>query len=186
MRDVEKIPVAGEFIEREEWDLYDAERRLTGETIRRGDELPQGRYHLVIHVCMFDEQGRLLIQRRQTCKHGWPGLWDVTVGGPARRGENSRQAARRELREELGIDMDFSQLRPRMTLNFPRGFDDVFLVNASPAPSELRLQAEEVMDARWATMDEVHALVAAGQFLPYAPEFLDLMYQQRHREDVLS
>ena len=186
MGDGDKTPVVAEFVEREEWDLYDEERRLTGEIGQRGEPLPPGRCHLVIHVCMFDEAGRMLIQRRQTCKHGWPGLWDVTVGGAARRGENSRQAARRELGEELGLDMDFSGIRPRMTLSFPRGFDDVFVVNASPALRELRLQAEEVMDARWATMDEIHALMDAGQFLPYAREFLDLMYQQRHRDDVLS
>lgn len=177
---------APDLAEREEWDLYDAERRLTGETMLRGGEVPPGRFHLVIHVCIFDEAGRMLIQRRQTFKHGWPGLWDMTVGGAARRGENSRQAARRELREELGLDMDFTFIRPRMTLCFERGFDDVFILNASPDISSLRLQPEEVMDARWATMDEVFALLDAGQFLPYAREFLALLHQQRHRADVIS
>ena len=32
------------------WDIYDAERRLTGKLHRRGDTLPEGEYHLVVHI----------------------------------------------------------------------------------------------------------------------------------------
>lgn len=56
------------------FDLYDDERRLTGETIERGDPLPESRYHLVIHICIFNSEGKMLIQQRQPFKKSFPGI----------------------------------------------------------------------------------------------------------------
>lgn len=36
------------------WDLYDKHRNLTGETMVRGEPVPQDRYHLVVHICIFN------------------------------------------------------------------------------------------------------------------------------------
>ena len=102
------------------FDLYDDERKFTGETIERGKPLPKNRYHLVIHICIFNSEGKMLIQQRQPFKKGFPDKWDVTVGGSAVAGENSRQAASRELLEELGIRHDFSHDRPMLTVHFER------------------------------------------------------------------
>ena len=41
------------------WDVYDKERNLTGQTHRRGDPLAPGEYHLVVHICIFNSQGKL-------------------------------------------------------------------------------------------------------------------------------
>lgn len=50
------------------FDLYDDERNFTGETIERGKPLPENRYHLVIHICIFGSDGKMLIQQRQPFK----------------------------------------------------------------------------------------------------------------------
>ena len=73
------------------FDLYDDERNFTGETIERGKPLPENRYHLVIHICIFGSDGKMLIQQRQPFKKGFPDKWDISVGGSAVAGENSRQ-----------------------------------------------------------------------------------------------
>lgn len=39
------------------WDVYDAARRRTGAAARRGEPLPPGGYHLVVHVCLFCRMG---------------------------------------------------------------------------------------------------------------------------------
>ena len=44
------------------WDVYDSQRCRTGRTHRRGDPLPPGEYHLVVHICIFNSRGELLIQ----------------------------------------------------------------------------------------------------------------------------
>ena len=120
--------------------MYDEERRPTGETAERFGGFPDGGLHLVVHVCVFDRQGRMLIQRRQETKAAWPGRWDLSAGGCALAGESSRQAASRETREELGFDPALEGVRPALTVNFSRGFDDHLLHRArcgraKPAPA---------------------------------------------------
>ena len=49
----------------EEWvDLYDENRVPLGKIARRYGKKDPGQYRLVVHICIFDRQGRLLIQRR--------------------------------------------------------------------------------------------------------------------------
>lgn len=47
-----------------------------------------------------------------------------SVGGSVIAGETSDAAARRELFEELGVDISFEKLRASLTVNFEGGFDD--------------------------------------------------------------
>ena len=46
-------------------DLYTADRIPTGQTILRGDKPPADRYRLVVHVCIFNSKGEMLIQKRK-------------------------------------------------------------------------------------------------------------------------
>jgi isopentenyldiphosphate isomerase/dienelactone hydrolase len=59
--------------------------------------------HRTAHVVVFGSDGRLLLQKRPRNKDIQPGRWDTAVGGHFAVGERAEQAARRELREELGI-----------------------------------------------------------------------------------
>ena len=104
------------------FDLYTAEREKTGKTMVRGEPVPEGFYRLVIHVCIFDKAGRMLIQQRQPFKEGWPDRWDISVGGSAVAGDSSRSAAERETMEELGLSIDLTDVRPSLTIYFERGF----------------------------------------------------------------
>ena len=102
------------------WDIYDIDRQPTGGTSVRGEALGSGEYHMVVHLGIFNSEGKLLIQRRCLQKATFPGTWDISVGGSAIRGETSRQAMHRELLEELGVDIDFSDIRPKLTVNFEK------------------------------------------------------------------
>lgn len=161
---------------RELWDVYSFDRSLTGRTMYRGDPVPEGGFHLVVHICVFAPDGRMLIQRRQTTKHGWPGLWDLSAGGCAVSGEDSQTAAERELFEELGIRASFAGVRPRLSIGFETGFDDVFFTGHGADISDLRLQREEVLDVRWASAAEVLKLLGEGRFVPYNASFLSLLF----------
>ena len=93
----------------EYWDIYDENRNKTGRIYRRGDEMQSGDYHLVIHVCIFNSKNELLIQRRHPDKIGWPGIWDISAAGSALQDEDSRMAAIREVKEELGIEINLDR-----------------------------------------------------------------------------
>lgn len=135
----------------EKWDLYDIDRVKTGDTIERGEQIPPGRFHLAVHVCIFGSDGRMLIQQRQPFKEDWSNMWDVTVGGSAVSGDTSQTAAEREVREEIGLPISLDGERPRVTINFDAGFDDIWCVMRDVDISLLKLQYEEVRAVKWAT-----------------------------------
>ena len=158
------------------FDLYDAHRRRTGRTMVRGDAVPEGTYRLVVHICIFNSRGELLIQQRQSFKDGWPNMWDVSVGGSVTAGEDSRLGAKRELAEELGLEADFSDLAPVITTTFTGGFDDFYILPMDLDPDALHLQETEVQALKWASKEEVLALVDHGQFIPYNKAFLEYIF----------
>ena len=163
------------------WDVYNRNREKTGKTMIRGAAFEEGAYHLVIHVCVFNAEGKMLIQQRQPFKHGWPNLWDVTVGGSAVMGEDAQTAAMREIKEELGLTVNFTGIRPRITVNYDHGFDDFFVTFLEVEPDSLTLQYEEVQSAKWATKQEILQMISNGTFIPYYPALIELLFDSRDR-----
>lgn len=160
-------------------DLYDENRLPLGKTAERSAPRAPGEYRMVVHVCVFDRRGRLLIQRRAPEKFIWPDLWDVSVGGGVDAGETSRQGAEREFREELGYPLDLSGLRPSLTVNFDGGFDDFYILTKDLDPEELTLQAGEVRAVRWASREEVLDMLGQGAFIPYPESFFRFLFDMR-------
>ena len=158
------------------WDIYDENRNLTGRTMLRDTPYPDGGYHLVVHMCVFNSRGEMLLQRRHPEKDGWPGMWDVTMGGSAVAGEDSRTAARREVLEEMGIRVDLTGVRPALTCCRPHIFNDIYFVDMDIELHELTLQPEEVCDAKWAAEDDVLAMLDAGVFIPYHRSFIQYLF----------
>ncbi len=166
------------------WDLYDKDRNRLGKTMVRGEKIPEGTYRLVVHLCIFNSRGQMLIQQRQTFKDGWPGMWDVTVGGSTVAGESSAQAMERETLEEIGVKHSFENERPVLTVHFKDGFGDLYIINRDIELSELKLQAEEVKDARWASLGEILEMIDNGTFIPYTKSFIELAFFLKDRRDL--
>lgn len=158
------------------WDVYDVNRAKTGATAVRGEGLPEGGYHIVVHICVFNDKGEMLIQQRQPFKKGFPDLWDVSAGGSALAGETSAQAAVRETREEIGLDIDLTGVRAKFSMSFDKGFDDWYVVTKNADVAALALQPEEVQAARWAGRGEILALIREGKFIPYYESFINMIF----------
>lgn len=165
------------------WDIYDEDRNRTGKVIERGKNWGDEKYHLIIHVAIFDSDGRMLIQKRAAEKTAWANLWDISCGGSAIAGEDSRAAAEREVKEELGIDIDLHEVRPHFVMNYERGFDDFYTVIMNVDINDLKLQKEEVAEVKWATYEEVKALFDNGEFVPYFWAVVELLWQVKDNYD---
>ncbi len=148
--------------------------------MRRGDAFEQGDFHLVIHVCLFNQQGEMLIQQRQPDKDDWQNMWDLTVGGSALAGETSQQAAEREVEEEIGLVLNLQKLRPSVTVNFEYGFDDYYVIETDVDLPKLPLPTEEVSQVKWAAKEDIFNLISEGQFIPYHESLISLLFDTRH------
>ena len=160
----------------EKWNLYTIDRVITNRVITRGDDIPKNLYHLVVHVCIFNAKNQMLIQQRQTFKEGWPNMRDVTVGGSAMIGENSRQAAMREVAEELGLKIDLKNTPPVITKYFSEGFDDIYILEKEIDISKLTLQYEEVQAVKWVDIEEILDMIGLKKFIPYDESFIHFLF----------
>ena len=161
------------------WDIYDADRNRTGRTIQRGEPFADGEYQLVVHVCIFNLKGEMLIQQRQSTKCEWPDMWNITSGGGVLAGENSQEAAMRETWEELGIHIDLNGVRPRYTIHFEHGFDDIYVVNCNLDMKDIHMQSEEVQNVCWASKEKVLKMIRDKEFIPFYPSFIEYLFESR-------
>ncbi len=165
----------------EKWDLYTKDRIRTGKTINKGEHVPKDCFRTVVHVSIFNDEGKMLIQKRQKDKKLWSDLWDVSVGGSVIAGENSVEAAERETFEELGYRLDLKNERPAFTIDFDEGFDDCYLVERNIDIDQLTLQKTEVQGVKWATMEEILEMIENGEFISYHKSKIEMEFFLRNR-----
>ena len=155
----------------EKWDILNADGEPVGKTTLRGKcNLKPGEYHLVVHIWIVSSRGEFLVQRRSDSKKLMPGEWAAT-GGAAVAGENSYTAANRELYEELGIPSNKQTLKKLTRIKRRNSLLDIWFINTDIKLERLRLQADEVAEARWVTEDELQNMIEKGVFHNYGKDY---------------
>lgn len=158
------------------FDLYDKNRRKTGETLERTGVVPKDRYRIVVHIIIFNSKGEMLIQQRVSTKRVNPNKWDFSVGGCVIAGETSSEGAERELFEEVGLKYDFSKSIPNFTINFETGFDDFYVIHCEKQEEDFTLQETEVQRVKWASKEDVLNLIKTDEFVHYKKELVELVF----------
>ncbi len=87
--------------------LVDADDREIG-VAEKLEAHRRGLLHRAFSVFILNDAGELLLQRRSSTKYHSGGLWTNTCCSHPRPGEDVKHAARRRLREEMGIDAELS------------------------------------------------------------------------------
>lgn len=154
----------------EYWDLYDENRALMGKTHQRGIGLPEGTYHVVVSVWTVNQDNKILLTLRSATKPLFPNRWENTSGA-VQQGENSKDAAMRELVEETGIkslDSEMSFLGTAVKMD---SFVDIFLVRKDLDPSSITLQDGETTDYKWVSYQELKQIDEQGKLaFPLFPQ----------------
>lgn len=147
----------------EKRDLYDTNRNLTGETIYKEEEIPNGRYIVVVLIFIQNSEGKFLIQKRSKRKNGK----FATTGGHPKSGETSIQGIITEVEEEIGL-----KIKPEDLKIYYEGkseeekvfFDDYYIKLDVPNIKKLKLQKEEVESLHWFSEEEIKELMNQDKF----------------------
>lgn len=97
----------------EQFDIYNEDGKWIG-TAPRSEVHANGYWHKSFHCWLIrdTEEGRkLLFQKRVSGKDTFPSCYDITAAGHLSAGETVQDASR-ELEEELGLAIAYSQLTP--------------------------------------------------------------------------
>lgn len=158
------------------WDILDSNGVPTGRTIQRGATLKADEYHLVVHIWVFNSADKTYyIQRRAEHLPLAPGIW-ATAGGSAIAGEDSLTAARRELKEEMGLDLppqSFSLLFRRTRQD---DLTDVWLAFTDVPLAKLIPQEAEVAEITCATKEDIEKMLIMKTFHDYGPDYLRTLF----------
>lgn len=162
---VEYVPDA------EIWDLYNENRELLGKDHVRGEQLPIGGYHLVVHVWIRNSKGQYLISQRSANRPTYPLMWEC-VGGSVVKGEDSLLGAIREAKEEVGVDLmpENGQVLFTKTRKIIDGkiFNDIMDVWLFKYDGEVDLgnaTTDEVVQVAWMNREQIKELFDANMFV---------------------
>ncbi len=121
--------------------------------------------HLVVHLHVFDAQGRLYLQKRSVRKDTNPGLWDTSVGGHVNAGEDVAAALLREGREELAIDA--AGAKRLYAFLFEGSFESEYAQCFSLTwRGDIRPAPDEIEEGRFFSLAQVGSLVGTGTLTP--------------------
>ena len=161
------------------WDLYDENRNKTGKDWIRGNPIPDGFFHLVVHVWIKNNDGKFLISQRSETRKKQPLLWEC-VGGSVLKGETSLEGAIREVKEEVGIDLSncpgkivCTKTRKDFNGRLFNDIVDMWLFEYNGIVDLNNATTDEVKQAKWLDKSEVKELFDAGKLVPTLTYFFD-------------
>lgn len=131
--------------------------------------------HPVVHLHVFDTEGRLYLQKRADNKDIQPGKWDTSVGGHVDYGEDIETALIREVREELGI----TDFEPVFILRYEfRSEREAELVHSyyTIYSGEIQPDIVEISEGKYWELNQIVSNLNSGVFTPnFVNEFKRLM-----------
>lgn len=128
--------------------------------------------HRIVHVLIFNDEGRLALQLRSPNVSFCPGHWSTTVGGHVQSGETYEQAALREYQEELGTKSELEFLSKDFYTK--PGRPNKFLVTFKAKSNGPFVPDREAVDrVDFFTIEQVKDMIANGE--KFHPELLFIL-----------
>ncbi|GEM_PF-360737 len=154
----------------EKRDLYDENRKLTGETIYKGNTVPKGKYYITVIIFIQNENNEFLIQKRVPEKDG---KWATTGGHPIS-GQTSKQGIITEIKEELGINVEENNIVLIKTIKTEDDFVDIYYLKENVNMNKIKIQKEEVEEVKWSSETKIKELIEYGEFSKSHTEFFKI------------
>lgn len=142
-------------------DVFDENNKYLGYSLERLKIHDDNLWHHHVSAWIMNYNGQVLLQQRALDKKKNPGKWAKT-GGHVDAGETCEEAIRREIYEEIGLEVNddeienieiFKSLNPNEHY-FSYGY--IFYTNLSE--DEFKLQKEEVNQVRYYSIEEIEEI----------------------------
>ena len=138
-------------------DVLNKDGSFSGKTLMKSVVHREGLWHASVQVWIYTFKGEVLLQKRAPNKDTYPNLWDISVAGHLTAGDSAANAALREIKEEIGLELskgDLQFLKTNKVSKQPSDsildneFNHMYLVSYPVKIDKLTLQVEEVADVK--------------------------------------
>lgn len=147
-------------------DLYDEQKRIVKAYMFDKGNIPKGLYYYTVHVWIYNWKRGFLIQQRSKYDKKLPEWW-TTTSGTVLHMETPIMAAYREVKEELGIEINIDNLKLIYQYKKNQHFVDVFYIEMNIELDKLELQELEVENIKFASKIEIQKMVERDEFYKY-------------------
>lgn len=155
-------------------DILDEYGNKTGNTSTIKELHKSGEWHKIVGIIICDFNNRILIQRRSLKEISSPGKWDIAAAGHVNSGGSEIEAIKRELFEEIGLNLEDNQIKYFMsykkevsneTVN-KKHLEDIYISQISPINiNEFKIQKEEVEEVKWVSINELKDMMKKNSFI---------------------
>lgn len=139
-------------------DIYDSNGKVTGRQIVRGDKTVKlsPDEHIALAVIFIENsKGEFLIQKSSIEKGSEYG----TTGGHVDSGETPFEAIKREVKEELGINVDNEDIKDLGYMLYDIPLRYMFYLNKDIDINDIKVQTEEVEFVKYMSIDEINEII---------------------------
>lgn len=140
-------------------DVYDKNKNITGKIIKREDIelLNEDEYIITVHCFIINSINQILLTQRSLTKNRG-GRWEETHGA-LKAGEISIRGIQRELKEEIGIDVQINELKLVQTLKRKNKFRDIYIIKKDIPLETIEYNDGEVMDCKYVTLEQFKTMI---------------------------
>jgi len=171
--------------------LVDEADREIGYMDRAGCHAGRGMLHRAFSLLIFNDQGELLVQQRAPSKQLWPLFWSNSCCSHPRHAETLESAARRRLREELGLSCPLQFLfkfRYQAQFDSAGAENELCSVFIGRTTEPVTINPAEIKAWRWISPEALHGEMAGpgqGNFTPWFRIEWERVWRE-HRTAVLA
>lgn len=146
--------------------LYNENRESVKTYVFDKTNIPYNLYYNTVHIWIHNLKYEFLIQKRAKFVKNLPQKWTVT-SGTVLYCESNKMAAKREVKEELGLELDMENLDLIFQYKKKQHFVDVYKIELDFELNDLKLQEGEVEDAMFASMKTIKNMIEEKDFYSY-------------------
>jgi len=158
--------------EAEELILVDADDNEIGFRSKADCHDGDGILHRAFSVFLFDDEGRVLLQKRAPGKRLWPGYWSNSCCSHPRRGESLEVATARRLADELNIEAELEfvyKFAYQANFGAAGAENELCHVFLGRSPLAVRANAHEIEAVRFVSVTDLERELGAApdSFTPW-------------------
>ena len=146
----------------EYFDVVDENRNSLNKKLPRGAELQENEFNVGVECLIINSNKEILLTQRSPQKsHSY--CWEAT-GGCSISGETSIQTLKREILEEIGISI--KEFKLVTTKLYKKQFVDIYVTYLNIDINDVKLQQEEVIQAKWFSLEGLYKLKEQNLIVP--------------------
>lgn len=126
--------------------------------------------HRSIFILLFNDQGELLLQKRSQLKDSFPNFWTVSVSGHVTFGQTYDEAAKREMEEEIGLNLDLKPLQ-KIYIEEEREFAFIYKADCK-GDAKINFDQDEISEVKWVALKELPEFIKENDLTPSALKVL--------------